>query len=115
LEDALMPLPILASPFSMVKPTTPIVKLKVYSRLLTLVTGYVESNIKKRMSLITNAWKVSKNILSFGSRAHAFHEYLQVDLKNEEVFYMDAILPFGIKVSNMMELRRGEEDLPSPS
>jgi hypothetical protein len=55
------------------------------------------------MSLITEAWEVSKNIVSFGSRAHAFHEYLQVDLKNEEGFYIDVVLPFGIKFSNMME------------
>jgi hypothetical protein len=67
------------------------------------------------MSLITEAWEVSKNIVSFGSRAHAFHEYLQVDLKNEEGFYVDVVFPFGIKVSNMTELKRREEDLPSPS
>jgi hypothetical protein len=53
------------------------------------------------MSLIIEAWEVSKNIVSFGSRAHAFHEYLQADLKNEEGFYTDVVLPFGIKVSNM--------------
>ena len=67
------------------------------------------------MSLITEACKVSKNIVSFGSREHAFHEYLQVDLKNEEFFYNNVVLPFGIKVSNMTELRRREKDLPSPS
>jgi hypothetical protein len=76
LEDSLMPLPILASPLSMVKPTTPIVKLKGYSSLLTSVSSYVEINIKKRMFLIKEAWEVSKNIVSFGSRLHAFHEYL---------------------------------------
>jgi hypothetical protein len=115
LEDALMPLPLLSSPLSIVRPTTPVVKLKGYSSLLTSSRSYVERNIKKRMALITEAWEVSKNIVSFGSRAHAFHEYLQVDLKNEEGFYIDVVLPFGNKVSNMMELRRREEDLPSPS
>jgi hypothetical protein len=53
------------------------------------------------MSLITEAWEVSKNIVSFGSREHVFHEYLQVDLKNKEVLYIDVLLPFGIKVSNI--------------
>ena len=53
------------------------------------------------MALITKAWEVSKNIVSFGSRAHAFHEYLQVDLKNEKGFYIDVVLPFGTKASNM--------------
>ena len=67
------------------------------------------------MALITEAWEVSKNIVSFGSRAHAFHEYLQVDLKNEEGFYLYVVLPFGNKVSNMMELRRREEDITSSS
>jgi hypothetical protein len=54
------------------------------------------------MALITEAWEVSKNIVSFGSREHAFLEYLQADLKNEEGFYLDFVLPFGNKVSNMM-------------
>jgi hypothetical protein len=43
---------------------------------------------------------------------HAFHEYLQDDLKNEEGFCIDVVLPFGSKVSNMTELRRREEDIP---
>jgi hypothetical protein len=65
--------------------------------------------------LITEAWEVSHNIVSFDSREHVFHEYLQTDLMNEEGFYTDVVLPFGIKVSNMTELKRREEDLPSPS
>jgi hypothetical protein len=101
LENALMPLPILASPLSMVKLNTPAIKLKGYSSLLITILIYLDKNIKKRMSLITEAWEVSKHILCFNSRAHAFHEYLQVDLKNEEGFYDDVVFPFGIKVSNM--------------
>jgi hypothetical protein len=65
------------------------------------------------MELITDAWYMSKNMVSFGMRAHAFHEYLQVDLKNEEGFYLDVIIPFGFKVTNMTELRIREKDLPS--
>lgn len=65
------------------------------------------------MALITKAWDVSKNNVSFGSRVHAFHEYLQVDMTNEEGFYIDVVLPFGTKVSNMTELRRREEVLPT--
>jgi hypothetical protein len=57
-ENVLMPLPILASSLSMVKPTTPAIKLKGYSSLLTTVQIYVEKNIRKRMSLITKAWEV---------------------------------------------------------
>jgi hypothetical protein len=96
-----MPLPILSSPLTMVKPTTPSIKLKGSSSFLAVVLSYVEKNIKKRMSLIIEAWKISKHIVSFGSRAHAFHEYLQADLRNEEGFYTNVFLPFGIKVSNM--------------
>jgi hypothetical protein len=61
------------------------------------------------------AWEVSTNIVSFGSRAHALHEYLQADLKNEEGFYTYVVLPFGIKVSNMTEAKRREEDFPALS
>jgi hypothetical protein len=46
---------------------------------------------------------------------HAFLEYLQADLKNEEGFYLDVVVPIGIKVTNMIDLKRREEDLPSPS
>jgi hypothetical protein len=48
-------------------------------------------------------------------RAHTFHEYLQDDIKNEEGFYLDDVLPFGKKVSNMTDLRIREDHLPSPS
>jgi hypothetical protein len=61
----------------------------------------VENNIKKRMELITKSWEMSKSMVSFGTRAHAFHEYLHADLKNEEGFSFNAIVPFGVKVTNM--------------
>jgi hypothetical protein len=61
----------------------------------------VEINIKKIMALIIEARETSKNIASFGSRAHSFHEYLQADLENEEGFYLDVVLPFGNRFSNM--------------
>jgi hypothetical protein len=75
----------------------------------------MENNIKKRMARITEAWEISKSMISFGSRAHAFLEYLQADLKNEEGFYLDVVVPFGIKVTNMSDLKRREENLPSQS
>jgi len=65
------------------------------------------------MELITEAWEMSKNMVSFGTRAHSFHEYLQADLKNEQGFYLDAVLPFGVKVTSMTEFKRRQEDLPS--
>ena len=66
------------------------------------------------MELITESWEMSNNMVSFGTRVHAFHEYLQVDFKNEQGLYLDAVVPFGVKVTGMTELRRREEDLPSP-
>jgi hypothetical protein len=113
LEEALMPLPVLSSPLVMIRLATPAKKLKGSSSLLTSSRGYVENNIKKRMELITEEWEMSKSMVSFGMREHAFHEYLQVDLKNEEGLYLDAVVPFGVKVTNMTELRIIEEDLPS--
>jgi hypothetical protein len=62
------------------------------------------------MSLVMETCEVSKNIVSFGSRAHAFHEYLQADLKNEKGFHIDVVIPFGIKVSNMKR-QRGEKKI----
>jgi hypothetical protein len=40
-------------------------------------------------------------------------QYLEVDLKNDEGFYKEAITTFVIKVSNMTKHKRKEENLPS--
>ena len=107
-----MPLPVLASPLAIIGPTTPATIFKAYSSLLTSSRDYVEKKIKKRMELIIESWEISKNMASFGMKEHALYEYLQEDLKNEEGFYLDVVVPFGFKVTNMTELRRREEDLP---
>ena len=108
-----MPLPLLATPLEMIGPTAPVEKLKGSSSLLTLAQGYVEKNIKRRMELITESWEMSKNMVSFGTRAHAFHEYLQEDLKKKQGFYLHAVLPFGFKVIRMSEFKKIQEDLSS--
>jgi hypothetical protein len=56
---------------------------------------------------------MSKNMVSFGTRVHVFHEYLQEDLKNEQGFYLNEVLPFGVKVTGMTKFRRRQEDIPS--
>jgi hypothetical protein len=91
----------------------PATKLKGSASLLTSTRGYVEKNINIRMELITEAWEMSKNMVSFGTRVHDFHEYLQEDLNNEQGFYLNTVLPFGVKVTSMTEFRRIQEDLPS--
>jgi hypothetical protein len=65
----------------------------------------VEKNIKKIMDLITEAWETSQNIASFQTREHALHVHLQEDLKNEEHFYIDMVIPFGNHVINISYLR----------
>jgi hypothetical protein len=47
LEDTSMPLPLLASPLTIVGPITTAAKLKGSSSLLTLARSYVERNIQK--------------------------------------------------------------------
>ena len=76
----------LASPLAMIGPTTPAKKLKGSASLLTSARRYVEKNIKRRMELITEAWEMSKSMVSFGTRVHAFHEYLRANLKREQGF-----------------------------
>jgi hypothetical protein len=58
LEETLMPLPLLANPLEIVGPTILTTKLKGSSSLLTSARSYVDNNIKKRMTLITEAWEI---------------------------------------------------------
>ena len=112
LDEALIPIPLLANPLEKTVPATPATKLKGFSSLLASCRGYVEKNINKRMELITRVWETSQSMASLGTRAHALHKHLQVDLKNEEHFYLDTVIPFGIHVNNMTDSRRRQEDLP---
>jgi hypothetical protein len=68
-----MPLPIFSIPLTMINPTISGTKFKGSSILLKSFQNYVERNIKKRMSLVMEAREVSKNIVAFCLRAHAFH------------------------------------------
>jgi hypothetical protein len=120
LECALMPPPIFVSPIASIQSGrnpngTPELKLKGTSSLLAAIRRFVGENIKKRMSLILEAWDVGNNIVSFGSKLNNLREYLQADLNNEEGFYKDVVITFILKVSGMTELKRKEEDLPSPT
>jgi hypothetical protein len=115
LEEDLIPTPLFSSPLAKTVPATPATKLKGSFSLLTSCRGYVEKNIKKIMELITEAWETSQNIVSFRTRAHALHKHLQVDLKNEEGIYLGTMIHFGNHVINISDLRRRQEDLPSPN
>jgi hypothetical protein len=73
----------------------------------------VENNIKKRMEFITEALETSQTMASLGMRAHNLLEHLQMDLKNEESFYLDMVIPFSFHVNNMTYTTRRQHDLPS--
>jgi hypothetical protein len=89
LEEALIPMPLLANPLAIAMPATPAANLKGSSSLLASCRGYVENNIKKRMELVTEAWETSQTITSLGTRAHSLLEHLQAELKDEEHFYLN--------------------------
>jgi hypothetical protein len=86
LEEALIPMSLLANPLAIAMPATPAAKLKRSSSLLASCRGYVENNIKKRMELITEAWETSQTMTFLGTRAHNLLEHLQAELKDEENF-----------------------------
>jgi hypothetical protein len=76
LEETSMPIPLLSNPLEIVRPAMPTAKLKVSSSLPRSIGSYVKNNIKKRMEFITESLEISKSMIYFDSRAHAFHEYL---------------------------------------
>jgi hypothetical protein len=82
LEEALIPMPLLANPLEIAMPTTPVANLKGSSSLLASCKGYVENNIKKRMELVTTACKTSQTICktqtitSLGTGARSFLKHL---------------------------------------
>jgi hypothetical protein len=99
LECTLMPPPIFVSLLVVIQPgrnldETPESrsKLKGTSILLVAIRKFVGENIKKRMSLILEAWDTWRNIVSFGSKLNSFKEYVQADLNNEEYFYKDVVI-----------------------
>jgi hypothetical protein len=99
LECALIPPPIFRSPIASTQSGrntkgTPELKLKGTSSLLVAVGHFVGENIRKRMSLILEAWDVGNNIVLFGSKLNNLREYLQADFNNEEGFYKDVVIAF---------------------
>jgi hypothetical protein len=73
LEYTLMPPPIFASPIATIQPGKSLdktpessSKLKGTSSLLVAVRCYVGENIKKRMSLILEAWDLENKFCFFG-------------------------------------------------
>jgi hypothetical protein len=113
LEESFIPMPFLANPLAIAMPANLVAKLKGSSSLLASCRGYLENIIKKRMELITEALETSQTMTSLGMREHNLLEHLQGNLKDEEHFYLDRVLPFGTIVNNMTEMRRRQQDLSS--
>ena len=76
MKSTLISLPILAIPLAIANLGTTDLKLRGSSSFLMVVRKFVEENIKRRMSLIMEAWDVSSNIVSFGSQLNAYNEFL---------------------------------------
>ena len=66
------------------------------------------------MQLVTEAWETSQNLISFGEKANNLLEHLEVNLKNEHLFYEQVLASFSNYVVNTSELKRRQEKLPSP-
>jgi hypothetical protein len=105
---------VFVSPLAKIVPATLAAKLKGSSSLLTPCRAFVEKNINKRIQLITEAWETSQNIASFRKRANDLHGHLQMNFKNEECFYEQMVTPFSNHAINISDLKRRQEDLPSP-
>jgi hypothetical protein len=72
--------------------------------LLFVVRRYVGGNIKKIMCFILEAWELTNNFISLGSRITNFRQYLQSDLENDEEIYKGVLSTFVEKVSSVSEL-----------
>jgi hypothetical protein len=114
LEEAFFLMPLLGSSFEIAMPATmctPVTNPKGSSNFLASCRRYVEKNINKRIELIAKAWETSQNMDSVGRRAHNLLLLLQMDLKNEETFYVNLVIPFSFHVNNILETRRTQHDL----
>jgi hypothetical protein len=116
LENTLIPPPIFASLIATDQPwrnydgtQESSSKFKGTSSLLIVVRRYFGENIKKRMSLILEAWELDNSYVSLGLRTTNLRQYLQADLENDEELFRGVVSTFVIKVSNMNELKIKEE------
>jgi hypothetical protein len=95
-------------------PATTVAKMKVSSTLLACSRALVDNNFNKIMQLVTEAWETSQNIVSFGKRENDLLEHLEANLKNDRHFCDRVLTPFANHVVNTSELKRRQENLPSP-
>jgi hypothetical protein len=51
--------------------------------------------------------------MTFGTRLQIFKDYLDADCENDEGFYKNEFTIFSLKIMNMIELKRKEENFRS--
>jgi hypothetical protein len=113
-EEAFISTSEFSNPLAKNVPATTAAKMKVSSTLLASSRALVENNIKKRMQLVTEAWETSQNIVSFQKRENDLLEHLQENLKNDQHFCEQVSTPFANHAINTSELKRRQDNLPSP-
>jgi hypothetical protein len=114
-EEAFIATPEFASPLAKNVSSTSAAKMKVSTTLLACSRSLVENNIKKIMQLVTESWETSQNIVSFRKRVDDLLEHLEANLKNDQHFCTKMLTPFSNHVVNTSELKRIQENLPSPN
>jgi hypothetical protein len=104
-EQAFIATPKFAIPLEKIMPATTAAKMKVSSTLLAFSRALVENNINKRMQLVTESWETLQNLVSFGNKANDLLEHLEANLKNEQIFCEQVLVPFANYVVNTSELK----------
>jgi hypothetical protein len=120
LENALLLKPLFVEPIATIQPLNTLEDIPEYSsrirgasKLLITIRQYIGENIKKRISLIFEIWELGTSSTILSSRITNFKEYLQKDLDNDEKFYQEVVGTFSTKISNMNDMQRREQNLPS--
>jgi hypothetical protein len=80
---------------------------------LTTIRQYIGENIQKIIALIFEIWELGTSSTILSSRITNFKEYLQKDLDSDEKFYKEVVGTFSAKISNMNDMQRREQNLPS--
>ena len=88
-------------------------KVNRMTKFLNGVCDYIIVNIKKRINVIFESWGILENSHKLNGRIRSLKVYLQVDLNNEEHFYVNVVSTFIERVSSMDDLKRKSEDLPN--
>jgi len=120
LDNSLLPNPLFVDPIVAISPLNSLEdiidsssRLRSVSSLLMTIRKYIGDNIHKRIYLILEIWELATTSTTLSSRILNFREYFQKHLENDEHFYKKFVDIFSSKVSNMNDVHRREQHLPS--